>query len=91
MNTMNDKYIIINKQDFENQKEELKKVINKYVGYAEQEIYDKIDYSLLSQSAPLIPEIEKAYEAGKLDKELSLSFDNPKGRYLSHAIHTLNK
>lgn len=37
----------------------------------------------LSQSTPLIPEIEKAYEAGKLDNKLSLSFDNPKGRYFS--------
>lgn len=28
----------------------------------------------------------KAYEAGKLDKELSLSFDNPKGRFLNQNI-----
>lgn len=29
---------------------------------------------------------EKAYEAGKLDKELSLMFDNPKGRFLNSEI-----
>jgi len=31
----------------------------------------------------LSPIVENAYDAGMLDKELSLSFDNPKGRYLS--------
>ena len=33
---------------------------------------------------------EQAYEAGKLDKELSIMFDNPKGRFLNHEIK-LNK
>lgn len=37
---------------------------------------------ILSQSTPLIPEIEKAYDAGIKDKELSQMFDNPKGRYV---------
>ena len=36
-----------------------------------------------SKLKPLIPIVENAYDAGMLDKELSLSFDNPKGRYLS--------
>jgi hypothetical protein len=36
-----------------------------------------------SKIKPLIPIVENAYDAGMLDKELSLSFDNPKGRYLS--------
>jgi len=36
-----------------------------------------------SKLKPLTPIIENAYDAGMLDKELSLSFDNPKGRYLS--------
>lgn len=39
---------------------------------------------IISQSTSLIPEIEKAYEAGKLDNELSLYFDNPKERFLSN-------
>jgi len=28
--------------------------------------------------------IDQAYEAGKKDKELSLVFDNPKRRFMSH-------
>jgi len=38
---------------------------------------------VLSQSTSFISEIDKAYDAGKLDEELSKMFDNPKGRYLS--------
>ena len=38
---------------------------------------------LQSKLKPLTPIVENAYDAGMLDKELSLSFDNPKGRYLS--------
>ena len=34
---------------------------------------------------------EKAYEAGKLDKELSLMFDNPKGRFLNSEIKLWTK
>ena len=59
----NSEYIVVNKTDIQKEKEELKKLINKYIGYAEQEIYDKID-ELCSQSTPLIPEIEKAYSWG---------------------------
>ena len=33
--------------------------------------------------------INEAYEAGILHNELSNSFDNPKGRYLSHIKETL--
>jgi len=36
-----------------------------------------------SKLKPLTPIVENAYDAGMLDRELSLSFDNPKGRYLS--------
>jgi hypothetical protein len=60
---MQDEYIIINKTAIQKEKEELKRIINKYVGYAEQEIYDKID-ELCSQSTPLIPEIKKAHNVG---------------------------
>jgi len=37
---------------------------------------------VLSQSISFISEIEKAYDAGKVDEKLSKMFDNPKGRYL---------
>lgn len=60
---MKDEYIIINKTAIRKEKEELKNLINKYVGYAEQEIYDKID-ELFFQSTPLIPVIEQAFDAG---------------------------
>lgn len=89
---MNNEYIIINKTALEKRIKELKSKIK----YAEQEplkgnVYGiedweneiKILSDILSQSTPLTPELSKAYDAGKLDKELSLSFDNPKGRYLN--------
>ncbi len=60
---MKDEYIIINKTAIQKEKEELKKLINKHVGYGEQEIYDKID-ELCSQSTPLIPVVKKAFDAG---------------------------
>lgn len=40
--------------------------------------------NILKQSTPLMPEIEKAYNAGKLHNELSITFDNPQGRYISN-------
>lgn len=71
----------------------MKKIINKHLGYAEQAIYDKID-ELCSQSTPLIPEIEKAFDEGKgvgiisyqprwhtLDKEL---YNERKQDYISN-------
>lgn len=39
-----------------------------------------------SKLKPLAPIVENAYEAGMSDKELSLSFDNPKGRYFNSDI-----
>jgi len=81
---MKDEYIIINKSKILKRIEELKKeeVLDEQ---DDTRIFAKINElkQVLSQSTPLIAEIEKAYEAGKLDKELSLSFDNPKGRYFS--------
>lgn len=35
---------------------------------------------------PAITLADKAYEAGKMDKELSYMFDNPKGRFLNSEI-----
>lgn len=39
---------------------------------------------VINLGQPLQPFIETVYEAGKLDAKLSLSFDNPKSRYISH-------
>ena len=73
-----DEYIIINKTTLEKRIEELQSYKD------EPEITQlKVYKEILHQSTPLIPEIEKAYEAGKLDNELSLYFDNPKDRFLS--------
>lgn len=85
-----DEYIIVNKAQILEKIEELKKWSDKPIVRQQDEIEVR-EYSIelitlkdvLSQSTPLISEIEKAYEAGKLDKELSMSFDNPKGRYFS--------
>jgi hypothetical protein len=54
-----DEYIIINKTAIQKRIEELRKVCNKELGYASDKIYFELDH-LLSQSTPLIPEIEKA-------------------------------
>ena len=89
---MKDKYIIINKSAIQKRIEELLKLqkIHSESGNFPNDFMYKMTITekntlqyVLSQSTPLIPEIEKVYEAGKLDKELSLTFDNPKARYLN--------
>lgn len=60
---MKDEYIIINKTTIQKRIEELRQVCNKELGYASDKIYFELDH-LLSQSTPLIPEIEDAFEAG---------------------------
>ena len=79
---MNNEYIIINKTAIQKEKEELKKLINKHVGYGEQEIYDKID-ELCSQSTPLIPEIEKAWEDGRNGTALVGNFPFVETKYVN--------
>lgn len=78
---MNNEYIIVNKTAIQKRIEELEKI-------DEKEIWEHMEFDtlkqILSQSTPLIPEIEKAYDAGTLDRQLSLSFDYPKGRYISN-------
>lgn len=82
---MINEYIIINKTALQQRIEELEK----------EEILDNQDdirifakknelKQILSQSTPLIPVIDRAYDAGKLDKDLSLMFDNTKARYISN-------
>jgi len=84
------KYIIIDAEAIQKRIEELKESLaisesNKDNIRASIESFEirQLEWCL-SQSTPLIPEIEKAFDAGKLDKELSLCFDNPKGRYISN-------
>lgn len=81
------KYMIVNAETIQKRIEKLEKMSKRFYyregideyDFAKEELED-----VLSQSTPLIPEIEKAYEAGKLDKELSLLFDNPKGRFIAN-------
>lgn len=87
---MKDEYIIVNKTQILERIEELKKWSDKPIIRQQDEIEVRecsIELitlkDVLSQSIPLQSVLEQTYEAGKLDKELSLSFDNPKGRYFS--------
>lgn len=96
---MKDEYIIINKTQIQKRIEEWEtelqecfkapvgKFNSDYVSTLQQAIATARE--ILSQSLPLIPEIEKAYDAGTLDKELSLIFDAPKSRYISYFISSL--
>lgn len=87
---MKDEYIIVNKAQILERIEELRDKVSKLTTHPDDEC-EKRDYLLeidtleefVSQSIPLQSVLEQTYEAGKLDKELSLSFDNPKGRYFS--------
>ena len=97
---MKSEYIIINKTAIQKRIEECDKEISilcriahnqsgrelEITNIAIAKLYSEKDTInlFLSQSTPLIPEIENAYEAGKLDEELSKTFDNPKGRYISN-------
>lgn len=78
-------YAIINIETIQKRIEELEKEYNQE---PEEHMKDwflgQIEAlkQILSQSTPLIPEIDKAYDAGIKDKELSQMFDNPKGRYV---------
>lgn len=87
----NQEYIIINKTAIQKRIEELEKEVAFYhkVGASHlspNKVKVETELSLLkqilSQSTPLAPEIDKAYDAGIKDKELSQMFDNPKGRYV---------
>jgi len=91
---MNQEYVIINKTAIQKRIEEWESELlecykapvgefnSDYVSTLQQAIATARD--VLSLSTPLIPEIEKAYNAGKLHNELSITFDNPQGRYISN-------
>jgi len=76
---MNQEYIIIDKTAIQKRIEDLEE-LNTEPAIGGIMVLKQI----LSQSTPLIPEIEKAYNAGKLHNELSITFDNPQGRYISN-------
>lgn len=64
---MKDEYIIINKTAIQQRIEELENLIEKHKGNRiciEYRVELKLLKQLLSQSTPLIPEIEKAFNAG---------------------------
>ena len=81
-------YAIINVETIQKRIEELENFYKtaKKVGMFTDVIDKEIETlkQILSQSAPLLPEVSKAYDAGMLHKELSQMFDYPKGRYLSN-------
>ena len=78
-----DEYIIVNKTVLLKRIEELKQLTTRHIGYAEQEVYDKID-NLISQSTPLIPEIEKAFDAGSERDEYGYGNANNKSDFISN-------
>lgn len=85
---MKDEYIIINKTAIEKIDELIKEAnAGKTISSINSQMAEsliKFKEQILSQSTPLIPVIDRAYDAGKLDKDLSLMFDNPKARYISN-------
>lgn len=80
---MNNEYIILNKTAIQKRIENLDLIINDGKPSGSDYIELKLLKQILSQSTPLIPEIEEAYDSGMLDKEFRLMFDNPKARYIN--------
>lgn len=86
-----DEYIIINKTALEKRIEELKKPIAHYDGiYVSNEQMAKQDIleDILSQSIPLIPEIEKAFYEGK---GVGIISYQPKGHTLDMELYNERK
>ena len=81
---MKDEYTIINKTAIQKRIDNLDLIINNGKPSGSDYIELKLLKQILSQSTPLIPVIDRAYDAGKLDKDLSLMFDNSKARYISN-------
>lgn len=47
---------------------------------------DKLDEQTKESAIPAIKLADVAYEAGRLDKSLSVMFDSPKGRFLNSDV-----
>jgi hypothetical protein len=56
--------------------------LNKYYLVHEDDLSEETK----STAIPAIKLADASYEAGKMDKELSYMFDNPKGRFLNSEI-----
>jgi len=85
---MNNEYIIINKTAIQKRIEELEQIEQELIknGHKFAVTRGKIDelISLLSQSTPLIPEIEKAFDAGyDLNTWEQLEIPNEERDYLN--------
>ena len=81
------KHVIIDAEAIQKRMKELEKSLqNEPNPFLNVQYNSELDTlrRLLHLSTPLIPEISKAYDAGKLDKQLSEIFDNPKGRFISN-------
>lgn len=51
---------------------------------------DSLDEQTKASAIPAIKLADVAYEAGKLDKSLSVMFDSPKGRFLNSEINLVD-
>lgn len=70
-------YVIVNKTEMENEIAELKEELKKLSGTDGFKCYGKIIAyeKALTKSTPLIPEIEKAFDAGQFEEYGEVSFD----------------
>lgn len=82
---MNKEYIIISKTDLEKRIKELENYISNtdFEETRRLALIGELE-DVLFRSIPLIPEIGKSYDAGRLDEKLTRTFDNPKGRYINN-------
>lgn len=85
-----DKYVIINEskllrkiEEMEKQRDEYSFNPNRTEDYYRYNSMIKVVKKILSQSTPLIPEIEKAFDAGKLNNQFPFSCLN-KEEYISN-------
>lgn len=86
----NNNYIIINSDTIQKRIDKIKasqvisEMLNDNIRAGIENYEIKCLEEVLSQSIPLIPEITKAYNAGKIHNDLSVAgFDNPQGRYIN--------
>ena len=78
-------YVIINADAIQSRIDELRfDTEPDHIEYLKNLREKNILKAILLSSISLMPEIENAYDAGILHNELSLSFDYPKSRYMSH-------
>jgi hypothetical protein len=83
---MNNKYIIVNKTAIEKRIEELKIIEKQESMNASLLVREEIETlkRVLTQSTPLIPEIEKAFDVGSERGEFGYGNANDKHDYISN-------